>query len=999
MKKNYLVKSLSILAFTSCMFASVALNTENAKAEDYVVGSNALSIAGIEVSATDFQFDGVSLSYATENKGENDATDVSAWTSGEGRLKYYTKMSTSLYEVLEAKKSENAQFTYKTGTLIIPEVLLVNGLTDLKVTTASVADVDTTEYWAKKGDEYKTMAYLCEIPRTYYTLDIAARSYLAISTDGGATYKYIYNATSDVNDCYSIYDIAKAKISANEDIDGGSLAEVEDTYCKFYVRLFDENQELIREAKYALGDKLFDDVNIFAESEEWNYEVYTPYRHIKGFYDSTGSYFAPLDWYGCDDNFKTAGGLMVCQGDMNLYAKEAPANLVEDFDVAASVSACYAPSELDANGYAASATANKLVTDKNAKWFAQVTDDAGITESGVVSMPCYIGSESARRGHFLFTSTFRDYKFFNDTNADFDNLVFRVMVKDTKGVQQKVKIGGIYGVEAKEIDTNKWVTISLSKSAVLSTSYSYTSRLSATRNNTFNVLVVTGDGTTSGIEIRKGLELYVDYVAYEKNVEISASEGFVGDEIALSTNLDEKATFAYTVIAPNGEIVSVTNGKFIPTIAGAYVVKAVTNDYKLSGVDVTVQAGEYFARQSGETTLMFEEKTMDLILQSNGEPIDGAIESETEVAILASLEGATAFDYVVTNVNQSNIVVEDGKFVPMSIGEYIVTASCELAGKVFTKTVSISVTHKSNVIEDFATADALVAMDTLTSSNTIDRNTTNTTAQYHAEYAGRYGVVSAKPFAGPNGSDGNIIPTGTSIRATADIQKMITSGVGNTGGNAAYWNRWYMDTSWDYLSIWIYIDDENPNSTLTSVDVWGRYGTANQKVNLNEWYEFKISKSVLFGSYATSFEQNFTNNYWFIQLARKVNTGEQFNTLIETTKDCRVYFDSISLEKYDGEEVFTKAYISTADDSATAVTKLKNGTKYQLQFFVGETEIAYDKLTVNRQGGNCSGWTTTDFTFTFTGTSSDKKFYVEVSYTDESGKVYRAFVGATYTAS
>lgn len=466
------------------------------------------------------------------------------------------------------------------------------------------------------------------------------------------------------------------------------------------------------------------------------------------------------------------------------------------------------------------------------------------------------------------------------------------------------------------------------------------------------------------------------------NQEITACS--VGDMIYVKANVDgvvDGYEFDYNINYDDNMYTS--NASFEPNTSGIYTAK----------VSVVINGLTFV----GEATLNAAFDNMTFELAESG--VTGM-----KYPLIASITDKTTGEKVdVTFIYQwskgdSGWQDIDGKnFIPMlGAGTYTIKASAMYDGINYVKTAEMQVSYQSNVIEDFATNSAKSAM-AIMNNGTVDRTSMNTTTKYYTEFEGRYGVVSAKPVSegatNKSGNDYNLFPISSTIYNTNQLMNIVAGKV--TNDRTEYRNLWYTNTDWDYLSIWIYIDDEATNSTLTEWKVMGRYGTVPQIVPMNTWYEFKISKSVLFSNYAADFEQIFTQHYGVIELVRNSNATTAAGE-VEKTKDFRVYFDSITLEKYADEEDFTKAYISEYG-STEEVKQLENGVKYQLHFFVGEMEIAYNKITVERKSGttNVPDWSATDFTFTFAETkNSDDRFYGEFTYTDENGKLYRAFVGA-----
>ena len=362
-----------------------------------------------------------------------------------------------------------------------------------------------------------------------------------------------------------------------------------------------------------------------------------------------------------------------------------------------------------------------------------------------------------------------------------------------------------------------------------------------------------------------------------------------------------------------------------------------------------------------------------------------------------------------TSSDEAVATVKDGKIV--GVNEGMATITVKIGEK--ESTVAVNVSRAWNVIEDFASESAKAAIATV-GAGTIDRNTTNSTAQYHTEVkditgASRYGVVSAKPVADGladgtkrnyRGSDHNIYIINSQIYKgnVEGIKNMAAGGKPSSGtwssssNKETYRERWFLNQEWDYLSVWIYVEDETPNSTLTEIEMMARYGQAKQNVPMKTWYEFKIDKHILFGRYDKDIGNIFSGNYSLIEFAYGSNPSAE---LLKLTQNCRVYFDSISLEKYDNEQAFTKVSVIDVETGAE-VTALESNKTYKVQLFVGETVINSANITAEN-GGKIKNktWTAVEdgFTFVYEGTSAgyDNGVYASFAYTDTStGITYRA---------
>ena len=336
-------------------------------------------VAGITIEDGAVGYEGVSITHADQATNE----DGDAVSSGEGKMKFYSSLTQDLYNSLQGKD-------FKTGTLIIPAELLqgesvadkLNTLDITKVGVNGAINVDTTNVWTlydvdddkeenDVDDAYWAMASLYNIPRAYYGVPMAARSYLAVKGEGDADYTYVYSATNDITDFYSLTTTALKKLEAGDYDDKEELkTAITNDYTTFNVTFhFDEmNKDFVNSynnkgwvesvtLKVAYGEAMPSLEKVYTGTFGASLNDKT-YRYSKGFYNKDRSAFAVMVGasMGADDIRHTVYGednvnfLTKVYGDMHLYEEVAPANLLDDFSTAQSTSAAYGRVEIEEEG-------------------------------------------------------------------------------------------------------------------------------------------------------------------------------------------------------------------------------------------------------------------------------------------------------------------------------------------------------------------------------------------------------------------------------------------------------------------------------------------------------------------------------------------------------------------------------------------------------------------------------------------------------------------------
>ncbi len=795
MKKNTSIIFLSIFALAISVFGFIGIQPVKANT---VLGEGE---SAITVSGDDIQLQGASLNYAEEATVSVDET-TSITTSGNGKLKFYSSYSTTLIGTTLNGK------TYKTGTLIARAEDL-SGSTEaeayasLIVGVQSAINVETTDYLKTynsgadgENDAWWSMVSISDIPRAFYGVQLIARPYVAVEISEGV-YEYAY-ASYDENKTYarSLATTALAKINeghynAPESTDDNQVltelgAKVKDTYTKFKVTFhFDEensekdNWKATTTFTLSYGEPLPKLSSIYASNYLGSSSVMQSYINVKGFYNKEQTAFATI--VGASVNYnqvtEAVGGegsatnkynvnrekhLTRVYGDMNLYEVLAPANLVDDFSTAQSVTAAYThdgTSRASDNLY----YYHQDIPFADATWSESYTDANGVTESGVVAIPSQKRQSTAHRfNYFYFKSSIRNPRFWNKStgtapsiedeeayyetsNIDYDYLNLRVLVKAANANTKKVTISAdsntsFYANETyTDIPVNTWINVKLSRKAVQANLNR--DKIAAYSNSPYygtSLFYIQGNTSTTTVG---EYTLYIDYMAYERDMRIglvqedgTLNNGFyleevsgvkyprynyddvksyIGDEVELGTAL-KSGTIKYTVVDPDGAPVTLSGealNKFVPAKTGTYKVTANCKDYVLLGDDSTYKYG-HTAKQYGEMTFEVLGREVGFELKDVNDIEIGDLTS-VKLGDIVKIAGVTVSE--LDNIDTANVTYEvkylgtdpatavtvtDGSFIPNAIGNYSVLVKYNCNGvELVSDSIQFSVIAKEIVAE------------------------------------------------------------------------------------------------------------------------------------------------------------------------------------------------------------------------------------------------------------------------------------------------------------
>lgn len=160
----------------------------------------------------------------------------------------------------------------------------------------------------------------------------------------------------------------------------------------------------------------------------------------------------------------------------------------------------------------------------------------------------------------------------------------------------------------------------------------------------------------------KYVELYVDEITYhavpENEIALSASEAYAGEEVTATFENDE-LTYTLEVTAPDGSAVEVTDGKFVASVRGEYVVKVsvIAPEYLACEKTAIVTCSDKYVRAELPTYA----ETGDEITVPAGEYYDPLEEKTIDADVT-----------VTVGRGETEIALEGGKFVPDEVGLYVV---------------------------------------------------------------------------------------------------------------------------------------------------------------------------------------------------------------------------------------------------------------------------------------------------------------------------------------
>ena len=267
---------------------------------------------------------------------------------------------------------------------------------------------------------------------------------------------------------------------------------------------------------------------------------------------------------------------------------------------------------------------------------------------------------------------------------------------------------------------------------------------------------------------------------------------------------------------------------------------------------------------------------------------------------VAAADGVSTVDNVAYSVraigfNDVSFPVTEGTFEAGLIANYLITVTATVGGVEASTTVSYIVTDAnalaSNEVEGFYSAESVAAAYGYnTTTSKIDKNVQNTTAQWHAKFEGRYGVIQLSQ-AQTNSSGANYYLC--SMTRGADFYRYANDDSSTKDSTTG--DSWRTDPRWDYLSVWVYIVGE----TGAQVELAANYDIGALMVDCNKWVELQLTKTHLGGTTTTSNDAAMKRPYYTLAAvsARTDNLAPLFVVGDGTDANYTVYVDKISYEK------------------------------------------------------------------------------------------------------
>ena len=354
----------------------------------------------------------------------------------------------------------------------------------------------------------------------------------------------------------------------------------------------------------------------------------------------------------------------------------------------------------------------------------------------------------------------------------------------------------------------------------------------------------------------------------------------------------------------------------------------------------------------------------------------------------SSVKEELSYTYTVTDIGGNPVTLDaDKSFAPTSWLDYTFTVSANVNGtqESVTTKASKKAWYKEQVLPLMADNEIegfyheasryLAPYGVTDGTTTPDKNVplNENKTGYEETFNGKNGVLwMNKSYTHSSGAAYNVM---SSVRST-DFY-------GSTNSIA-----WTQDASWDYLSIWMYIEKPEGETaeTTTICRVWGR---ATVTVPFDTWFEYKLTKEALsndmsrpFATLSGSQGTNTSNsayNGWNVPLFYL--GGDKYQG------DYKVFVDSISYEKHDVFEV-----TATQNEQTHEITVTINPNE-------GITLADFSDINYrivfrgNEQAKNIQTGTTEALSFTFTPNPYEDRWFTDSPSTTET---YGICVTLTY---
>lgn len=393
-------------------------------------------------------------------------------------------------------------------------------------------------------------------------------------------------------------------------------------------------------------------------------------------------------------------------------------------------------------------------------------------------------------------------------------------------------------------------------------------------------------------------DVYFDEIRFAKTIEnTTPAEKRVSETVTLSANAENlDCSFAYQVVSPAYETVTVTDNAFVADTIGRYTVYTTVAEQGVYGkttsyIDVT---GDYELRLDNEETA----QTSVLRGESITTP---SVSLYTSAGQLVT--GGTVTKKVFFNGTELN--ASENTFTATLTGAYDVLYICEYGGIKITKTHTVTAESQySNYIEAFTTQESVNRMGII-----ADKRETNDTATWQDEFQGKYGVVS-------------VIGEEVSVPDSTDKKtefRFISTWLKND------FTTYSENNEWNTFTIWLYIDVEGSFTVDFARDAKDSHLAT--VVTGKAWTAVSVSRAHfesrdLGRRFASNMDQlpewnGEHNPHW-------IDYGSLLR-IKNLTPNTRVYFDSMLFENVEG--VDPNSLIETYETSESVATNFVQGNK------------------------------------------------------------------------
>ena len=452
---------------------------------------------------------------------------------------------------------------------------------------------------------------------------------------------------------------------------------------------------------------------------------------------------------------------------------------------------------------------------------------------------------------------------------------------------------------------------------------------------TFNTRMNSGcsDPTKANLfystQFDRNTKIYIDDVRFIKEVEVAQMNGVTGEEVTLlATAQGLECDFAYQVVDPNGDTVTVENGKFTPMMTGEYqVVATIANHLRAGGSGI------------GVVTV-----TSDYDIQASY-PYNTPIAGERIIIPTAQItDGTNLLTGDITpsvTFNGEPVTVTDNGFTATEAGDYEIVYKAVANGITLTKKLVITVV---------ATApNAINAFDT----------------QADAEKCGWKGNNAG-------GAQSNEITWLENYQGKTGVLQML-------GAKNSIYRNFYFDasTAWTKSTLNAYITEKDTaNWDNVTVELWIA-GTAGETVTLhfddysqtvstNAWAKLVIPKSYFIDGQShhkelSDMAGDFTdsNEYLFYVTTADNTDATNITLYVDGIYLCHDFAGTLSVSATNGgelvqnSEVAITADITTANAVYTFTVIAPNGEKTELGMATTftPTQTGEYVLQANRKNG------------------------------------------------